>query len=68
VRCRLQMQAERPLTEHLYSGARDCFKKIVAAEGLAKGLYKGFAANVVRSVGSALVFALYDRAKTCMRR
>ena len=31
--------------------------------GLAKGLYKGFIANVVRSVGGALVLVFYDRAK-----
>merc|ERR1712146_611262 len=41
--------------EHLYKGTGDCFKKIAAEEGLAKGLYKGFLANVVRSVGGALV-------------
>eukprot|EP00421_Protoceratium_reticulatum_P014683 CAMPEP_0168382238 /NCGR_PEP_ID=MMETSP0228-20121227/13290_1 /TAXON_ID=133427 /ORGANISM="Protoceratium reticulatum, Strain CCCM 535 (=CCMP 1889)" /LENGTH=101 /DNA_ID=CAMNT_0008395363 /DNA_START=6 /DNA_END=309 /DNA_ORIENTATION=+ len=31
---------------------------------MAKGLYKGFLANVVRSVGGALVLVFYDRAKT----
>jgi hypothetical protein len=30
---------------------------------LAAGLYKGFIANVVRSVGGALVLVFYDRAK-----
>merc|ERR1711970_258477 len=59
VRRRLQMQSEKPL----YKGTMDCFKKIAAEEGLAKGLYKGFLANVVRSVGGALVLVLYDRAK-----
>eukprot|EP00421_Protoceratium_reticulatum_P026136 CAMPEP_0168462190 /NCGR_PEP_ID=MMETSP0228-20121227/54393_1 /TAXON_ID=133427 /ORGANISM="Protoceratium reticulatum, Strain CCCM 535 (=CCMP 1889)" /LENGTH=46 /DNA_ID= /DNA_START= /DNA_END= /DNA_ORIENTATION= len=42
----------------------DCFKKIAAEEGMAKGLYKGFLANVVRSIGGALVLVFYDRAKT----
>merc|ERR1719301_252263 len=64
VRRRLQMQSEKPVEEHLYKGTMDCFKKIAAEEGLAKGLYKGFLANVVRSVGGALVLVLYDRAKT----
>merc|ERR1712190_12976 len=64
VRRRLQMQSEKPVEEHLYKGTMDCFKRVAAEEGLAKGLYKGFLANVVRSVGGALVLVFYDRAKT----
>jgi solute carrier family 25 (adenine nucleotide translocator) protein 4/5/6/31 len=64
VRRRLQMQSEKPVEEHLYKGTMDCFKKIAAEEGTAAGLYKGFLANVVRSVGGALVLVFYDRAKT----
>jgi len=64
VRRRLQMQSEKPVEEHLYKGTLDCFRKIAAEEGLAKGLYKGFVANVARSVGGALVLVFYDRAKT----
>merc|ERR1711933_292426 len=64
VRRRLQMQSEKPVEEHLYKGTGDCFKKIAAEEGLANGLYKGFLANVLRSVGGALVLVFYDRAKT----
>jgi len=63
VRRRLQMQSEKPVEEHLYKGTMDCFRKIAAEEGLAKGLFKGFVANIVRSVGGALVLVLYDRAK-----
>uniref|UniRef100_A0A7S1WM20 ADP/ATP translocase n=1 Tax=Alexandrium catenella TaxID=2925 RepID=A0A7S1WM20_ALECA len=63
VRRRLQMQSEKPVEEHLYKGTKDCFQKIAAEEGLAKGLYKGFLANVVRSIGGALVLVFYDRAK-----
>merc|ERR1740127_450536 len=63
VRRRLQMQSEKPPEEHIYKGTSDCFKKIAAEEGLAAGLYKGFLANVVRSIGGALVLVLYDRAK-----
>jgi hypothetical protein len=40
-----------------------CFQTIAAEEGLFKGLYKGFVANIVRSIGGALVLVLYDRAK-----
>ena len=64
VRRRLQMQSEKPVEEHLYQGTMHCFKKIAAEEGMAAGLYKGFLANVVRSVGGALVLVFYDRAKT----
>merc|ERR1712203_968855 len=64
VRRRLQMQSEKPVEEHLYKGTMHCFKTIAAEEGLAKGLYKGFVANIVRSVGGALVLVFYDRAKT----
>jgi len=64
VRRRMQMQAEKPPEEHIYKGTGDCFKRIAAEEGLAAGLYKGFIANVVRSVGGALVLVFYDRAKT----
>merc|ERR1712194_298960 len=54
---------EKPPEEHLYKGTGDCFKKIAAEEGMAAGLYKGFMANVLRSVGGALVLVFYDRAK-----
>merc|ERR1712013_925937 len=63
VRRRLQMQSEKPVEEHLYKGPMDCFKKIGSEEGLAAGLYKGFVANIFRSVGGALVLVFYDRAK-----
>merc|ERR1712226_464573 len=64
VRRRLQMQSEKPVEEHPYKGTLDCFKKIASEEGMAKGLYKGFVANIARSVGGALVLVFYDRAKT----
>jgi len=66
VRRRLQMQSEKPVEEHLYKGTGHCFKTIAAEEGLAKGLYKGFLANVVRSIGGALVLVFYDRAKNSL--
>merc|ERR1719163_2736337 len=62
VRRRLQMQAERPVEEHVYKGTLDCLKKIAAEEGIGAGVYKGFIANALRSVGAALVLVLYDRA------
>merc|ERR1712048_1052501 len=66
VRRRLQMQSEKPVEEHIYKGTMHCFQTIAAEEGLAAGLYKGFLANVVRSVGGALVLVFYDRAKAIL--
>lgn len=66
VRRRLQMQAEKPVEEHIYKGTVDCLKKIAAEEGVAAGLYKGFVANGLRSVGGALVLVLYDRGKLAL--
>merc|ERR1739848_969708 len=63
VRRRLQMQSEKPVEEHIYKGTMHCFQKVAADEGLVKGLYKGFYANIIRSVGGALVLVFYDRAK-----
>jgi len=63
VRRRLQMQSEKPASEHIYKGTLDCFKVIGAEEGVAAGLYKGFIANIFRSIGGALVLVLYDRSK-----
>jgi solute carrier family 25 (adenine nucleotide translocator) protein 4/5/6/31 len=63
VRRRMQMQSEKPKEEHIYKGTLHCFQKIAADEGLAAGLYKGFIANVIRSVGGALVLVLYERSK-----
>jgi solute carrier family 25 (adenine nucleotide translocator) protein 4/5/6/31 len=63
VRRRLQMQSEKPVEEHLYKGTMHCFKTVASEEGMVAGLYKGFTANILRSVGGALVLVFYDRAK-----
>lgn len=62
VRRRLQMQAEKPKSEWLYSGTLDCAVKIVKDEGLS-AMFKGFAANVLRTIGGALVLVGYDEIK-----
>merc|ERR1719183_2751360 len=63
IRRRLQMQSERPKEQHIYKGTVDCFKRIAADEG-ASALYKGFVANIFRSIGGALVLVIYDRSKS----
>lgn len=45
--------------EKMYKGTMDCWKKIVKDEG-AKALFKGNFANVLRSIGCALVLVGYD--------
>lgn len=46
-------------------GALDCLRKIIAEEGQS-ALFKGASANVLRTVGSALVLVMYDHFKTVM--
>merc|ERR1711907_146797 len=55
VRRRLQMQAEKPKEQWLYAGTMDCAVKIVKD--------KGMGANVLRTLGGALVLVGYDEIK-----
>merc|ERR1712241_1461191 len=57
VRRRLMMMSGEG--EKMYSGTVDCWKKIVKQEG-GKALFKGNFANVIRSIGCALVLVGYD--------
>jgi len=59
VRCRLQMQSEKPESEWVYKGTADCFSKIIKEEGTT-ALFKGAGANALRTVGAALVLVLYS--------
>jgi len=60
VRRRLLMQAERPMDQWVYTGAVDCFKKIIKQEGI-RQLFKNAGANATRSLGAALVLVVYDQ-------
>merc|ERR1719174_1841226 len=62
VRRRLQMQAEKPKEQWLYNGTLDCAVKIIKDEGVG-AMFKGFAANVLRTLGGALVLVGYDEIK-----
>jgi len=66
VRRRLQMQSEKPQAEWIYKGTMDCFKKIIAEEGVGS-LFKGAGANALRTVGSAMVLVLYDQLKLIVK-
>eukprot|EP00611_Tribonema_gayanum_P011615 TRINITY_DN2191_c0_g1_i2.p1 TRINITY_DN2191_c0_g1~~TRINITY_DN2191_c0_g1_i2.p1 ORF type:complete len:310 (+),score=97.18 TRINITY_DN2191_c0_g1_i2:144-1073(+) len=65
VRRRLQMQSEKPTSDWLYAGTRDCFRKIYHDEGFT-AFYKGAWANVIRAIGAALVLTIYDQMKNLM--
>lgn len=62
IRRRLQMQSEKPPEQWLYKGTFDCAGKIMRDEGLS-AMFKGAGANVLRTVGSALVLVFYSQAK-----
>lgn len=48
-----------------YNGVFDCFKQVVAAEGI-KSLFKGCGANILRGVASAGVISMYDQLQVIM--
>jgi solute carrier family 25 (adenine nucleotide translocator) protein 4/5/6/31 len=62
VRRRMMLQSEKPVSERVYKGSIDCFKKVLASEGL-KGMYKGMVPELFRGVGGSLVIVAYDRIK-----
>jgi len=65
VRRRLQMQSEKPPEQWLYKGTADCAIKVVKEEGVG-AMFKGFGANVLRTLGGALVLVGYDEIKKLM--
>lgn len=52
----------QPKEQWLYSGTVDCAVKIIKDEGIG-AMFKGFAANVLRTLGGALVLVGYDEIK-----
>ncbi|XP_017772402.1 PREDICTED: ADP,ATP carrier protein 1-like [Nicrophorus vespilloides] len=63
VRRRIMMQSGIPKKDWMYSGTLDCWRKILAQEGL-KAFYKGALSNIFRGTGAALVLVFYDKIKT----
>lgn len=57
VRRRMMMTSGQAIK---YDGAFDCFRKIVAAEGISS-LFKGCGANILRGVAGAGVISMYDQ-------
>jgi solute carrier family 25 (adenine nucleotide translocator) protein 4/5/6/31 len=43
----------------MYKNSKDCIRQIKAKEGV-KGFYKGFGANVLKTMGSSIILVLYD--------
>ena len=56
-RCRIMITSGQAVK---YDGAFDCFRKVVAAEGV-KSLFKGCGANILRGVAGAGVISMYDQ-------
>jgi solute carrier family 25 (mitochondrial uncoupling protein), member 8/9 len=63
VKIRLQAQGRLPVEQHIYKGATDCYRQIIAANGV-KGLWIGVAPNIMRnSIINAAEIASYDQYK-----
>jgi solute carrier family 25 (mitochondrial adenine nucleotide translocator), member 4/5/6/31 len=62
---RLQMQSEKAQADWIYKGTMDCFRKVVADEGVS-ALFKGAGANALRTVGAAWVLVGYGEIMTLM--
>lgn len=65
VRRRMMMEAGKLDHERMYSNSIHCFQRILKEEGL-RGFYLGIGADLVRSVGAALVLVSYDEIKRLM--
>jgi solute carrier family 25 (adenine nucleotide translocator) protein 4/5/6/31 len=59
VRRRIMIESGKKAEFKKYQNSMDCIKKISVEEKL-HGFYKGFGANLVRTMGSSLVLVLYD--------
>lgn len=66
IRRRLMLESEKPLSIRVYKGSIDCFRQVLAKEGV-KGLYKGMVSELFRGVGGSLVVVIYDRIKTIFK-
>jgi solute carrier family 25 (adenine nucleotide translocator) protein 4/5/6/31 len=62
VRRRMMLESEKSVANRVYKGSFDCFKQVLAKEGL-KGMYKGMIPELFRGVGGSLVIVIYDRVK-----
>jgi len=62
VRRRMMLESEKPVDKRVYKGSVDCFKQVMAKEGM-KGMYKGMIPELFRGVGGSVVVVLYDRIK-----
>ena len=60
VKIRMQAQGQLPVDQRPYSGSVDCYRQIIAKDGV-KGLWVGWGPNVMRnSIINAAEIASYD--------
>lgn len=62
VRRRMMMQSGKKKEEMQYRNTLDCWRKILATEGIS-AFFKGAFSNVLRGTGGALVLVFYDEIK-----
>jgi solute carrier family 25 (adenine nucleotide translocator) protein 4/5/6/31 len=62
VRRRMMLESEKKVADRIYKGSFDCFKQVMAKEGL-KGMYKGMIPELFRGVGGSVVVVMYERIK-----
>jgi solute carrier family 25 (adenine nucleotide translocator) protein 4/5/6/31 len=62
VRRRMMLESEKSVKDRVYKGSFDCFRQVMAKEGL-KGMYKGMVPELFRGVGGSVVVVIYDRVK-----
>merc|ERR1712217_544476 len=65
VRRRVMLESEKAPADRIYKGSFDCFKQVLAKEGL-KGMYKGMIPELARGVGGSMVIVAYDRIKAIL--
>lgn len=52
----------------LYKNGWDCFIRIVAEEGVIKGLFSGLSVNLLRGVSGSLLLVGYDELKGMLQQ
>ena len=67
VRRRIMIEAGKPKELKIYKNSFDCIYKMIKEEGYF-GMYKGYATNAIRTVGSSVVLVLYDEMQKYLKK
>jgi solute carrier family 25 (adenine nucleotide translocator) protein 4/5/6/31 len=66
VRRRMMLESDVPAEKRQFKSALDCARKLVAQEGVKRGLYQAFRPELFRGFGGIAVVVLYDRLKVVL--